>query len=179
MFSPSVRRPVEDAGSVFRGGGIPAGGYQSGAEVKGDTGTAPQSDLETPSHAGGNVSAPDPKIAPDPSPPSGTPSHAGGNVGVPEISLPEFTPGTGINKDKSGNGADAGSEANMKEKNKTADAAGREVQAMMQAQGSASNSPNPWYDPRSWLTSGTGGSQSPPRSVILLGGAVIAAYLFS
>lgn len=192
MAFPTGRQSTNDAmkvkgTAVFGGGGVPAGGFLDGAETAPDKETRYVSD--TPQKPDPK---PDPKPEQNPGLPSGTPSHGGGNIldpPQPAVSLPDFTPGTGVNgpaetTDKNGGTDQSAGSNNTKEKNATDAVSGEEIDAMMKAQGSASNDEatpgSPWWDPFGWTT-GTGSTgEGPPVAVLgAAGTALVLLYLNS
>lgn len=101
------------------------------------------------------------------------------DTGNEEISLPEFTPGEGINtvtedQDKNGNTDETRNRVNDGQESPLA------VQALMKAQGAASQNANPWWDPFDWFDSSGGGSTDDAQmGIVALVAALAAVYVFS
>lgn len=188
--------------AVFQSGGVPAGGGTSGAKIADDAESRYEQDdpIGTPTTdpiTMPTMPAPTPNPTPDPKPElnpglptesPGTPSHAGGNVGANlrdnpprRISLPDFTPGEGINgpenQDKNGNQSGSKTAMDTKRKNQT-----QPDQAVeMQATPGASSAQLPWWDPFGYFSeeaSSTGGSAELPLPAPILAAAGVAAILY-
>lgn len=189
------RQRDTDDGSVFRGGGVPAGGFTDGPEIADDDSSRyeqdePEKDPQPEQNPGLPSGTPTTMPISDPGPVLKTPPEETAppkREPEPDISLPGFTPGTGINgpADKNG-GTDKSAETNnTKDKNKTDAVAGKELNATMQAQGSASNdeaTPSaPWWDPFGWTTStgsDTGTDEGPPVGILAaIGAALVVFYM--
>jgi hypothetical protein len=192
-FSPrtttGTRNGSDPGGAVFRGGGVPAGGFTDGAEIADDEDSRYEQDEPERDRT------PDPKPTPDPPKDIGTPTTMPvmPAPSEPDISLPAFTPGPGINdpvlktpQDKNGGTDQSAGTNNTKEKNATDQVSGEELNATMQAQGAASNDEatpgSPWWDPFGWTTStgDTGTDEGPPFGILAaIGGALVVFYLNS